>query len=151
MNSFKPLVLGAPRSGFALLASVVIHFCRYLIAMPASAKEAGVDLGYPGVEVPVVTIYKARQKRGVDTRRLKGALKRRNAIEPIIGHLQNDGLMGRNYLKGEMGDALRAILCGAGHNIRLILRRLRIFWRHFGQSLFRLRGTFSSEQFLSFV
>jgi IS5 family transposase len=83
-----------------------------------------VDLGYRGVEVPGVTIYKARQKRGVDTRRLKRALKRRNAIEPIIGHLKNDGLLGRNYLKGELGDALHAILCGAGHNIRMILRRL---------------------------
>jgi IS5 family transposase len=112
------------------------------------AKEVFVDLGYRGVEVPGVTIYKARQKRGVDTRRLKRALKRRNAIEPVIGHLKNDGLLGRNYLKGEMGDALHAILCGAGHNIRLILRRLRIFWPHFWQSLSRLWGAFSSEQFL---
>ena len=56
----------------------------------ARAKEAFVDLGYRGVEVPGVTIYKARQKRGVDTRRLKRVLKRRNAIEPIIGHLKND-------------------------------------------------------------
>ena len=97
------------------------------------AKEAFVDLGYRGVEVPGVTIYKARQKRGLDTRRLKRALKRRNAIEPIIGHLKNDGLLRRNYLQGELGDALHAILCGAGHNIRLILRRLRLFlpnvWR----------------------
>jgi hypothetical protein len=36
-----------------------------------------VDLGYRGVEVPNVTIYKARQKRGVNTRRLKRALKRK--------------------------------------------------------------------------
>lgn len=48
----------------------------------------------------------------MDTRRLKRALKRRNAIEPIISHLKNDGLLGRNYLKGELGDALHAILCG---------------------------------------
>ncbi len=61
-------------------------------------KEAFVDLGYRGVDVPNVTIYKARQKRGVNTRRLKCALKRRNAIELIIGHLKNDGLLGRNHL-----------------------------------------------------
>jgi IS5 family transposase len=76
---------------------------------------------------------------------------RRKAIEPIIGHLKNDGLLGRNYLKGELGDALHAILCGAGHNIRMILRRLRIFWPHFWQSLSRLWGALSSEQFLSFA
>ena len=91
------------------------------------AKEVFVDLGYRGIDVPQVTFYKARQKRGVNTQRLKRALKRRNAIEPIIGHLKNDGLLGRNYLKGELGDAMHAILCGAGHNIRLILRQLRIF------------------------
>ena len=115
------------------------------------AKEAFVDLGYRGVEVPGVTIYKARQTRGVDTRRLKRALKRRNAIEPIIGHLKNDGLLGRNYLKGELGDALHAILCGAGHNIRLILRQLRIFWPRFWALLSRLGMTSSVEHFLSFA
>jgi IS5 family transposase len=59
--------------------------------------------------------------------------------------------LGRNYLKGEVGDAMHAILCGAGHNIRMILRRLRIFWPHFWQSLSRLWGAFSSEQILSFA
>lgn len=112
------------------------------------AKEVFVDLGYRGIELAGITIYKARQKRGVNTRRLKRALKRRNAIEPVIGHLKNDGLLGRNYLKGEMGDALHAILCGAGHNIRLILRRLRIFWPYFWQLLSRFWGTSSAEQFL---
>ncbi len=111
-------------------------------------KEAFVDLGYRGVEIPGITIYKARQKRGVDTRRLKQALKRRNAIEPIIGHLKNDGLLRRNYLKGELGDALHAILCGAGHNIRLILRQLRIFWPHVWQALSGLWRASLIEQFL---
>ena len=101
------------------------------------AKEVFVDLGYRGVDVPNVTLYKARQKRGLNTRRLKRALKRRNAIEPIIGHLKNDGLLGRNYLKGELGDALHAVLCGAGHNIRLILRQLRIFLPSFWKALWR--------------
>jgi len=112
------------------------------------AKEVFVDLGYRGVEVPNVTIYKARQKRGLNTRRLKNALKRRNAIEPIIGHLKNDGLLGRNYLKGELGDALHAILCGAGHNIRLILRRLRIVWLYFWRVLFGIWLDRPAAQFL---
>jgi IS5 family transposase len=112
------------------------------------AKDVFVDLGYRGVELAGITIYKARQKRGVNTRRLKHALKRRNAIEPIIGHLKNDGLLGRNYLKGEIGDALHAILCGAGHNIRLILRRLRIFWPRFLELLSRLGMSSSAEQCL---
>jgi transposase, IS5 family len=101
----------------------------------ARAKEVFVDLGYRGVEVPNVTVYKARQKRGINTRRLKCALRRRNAIEPIISHLKNDGLLGRNYLKGEFGDAMHVILCAAGHNIRLIFRQLRIFLPWLRQAL----------------
>jgi IS5 family transposase len=100
------------------------------------AKEAFVDLGYRGREVPGVTIYKSRQKRGLNTRRLKTALKRRNAIEPVIGHMKNDGLLRRNYLKGQVGDAMNAVLCAAGHNIRLILRKLRIFWPEIWESIF---------------
>jgi IS5 family transposase len=101
------------------------------------AEEVFVDLGYRGVEIPGVRLYKARQKRGLNTRRLKRALKRRNAIEPVIGHLKNDGLLRRNYLKGSLGDALHAILCGAGHNIRLILRQLRIFWPEIWKAICR--------------
>ena len=86
-----------------------------------------VDLGYRGHEVTDVEVYKARQKRGV-TRSIRRELKRRNAIEPIIGHMKNDGLLGRNYLKGAEGDAINVILCGAGQNLRLILNHLRIFY-----------------------
>lgn len=85
-----------------------------------------VDLGYRGHDVTDVEVFKARQNRGV-TRSIRRELKRRNAIEPIIGHIKNDGLMQRNYLKGTEGDAINVILCGAGQNLRLILRHLRIF------------------------
>ncbi len=85
-----------------------------------------VDLGYRGHDVDDVTVFKARQKRGV-TLSIRKELKRRNAIEPIIGHMKNDGLMDRNYLKGTQGDAINVILCGAGQNLRLILRHLKIF------------------------
>ena len=87
-----------------------------------------VDLGYRGHDVEDVVVFKARQKRGV-TKSIRRELKRRNAIEPIIGHMKNDGLMHRNYLKGTQGDAINVILCGAGQNLRLILRHLRVFWR----------------------
>jgi IS5 family transposase len=86
-----------------------------------------VDLGYRGHDVDDVAVYKARQKQGV-TRSIRRELKRRNAIEPIIGHMKNDGLLHRNYLKGTEGDAINVILCGAGQNLRLILRYLRMLW-----------------------
>lgn len=43
----------------------------------------------------------------------------------MIGHMKADGLLGQNWLKGADGDALYALLCGAGHNLRMILRHLR--------------------------
>ena len=92
-----------------------------------------VDLGFRGHDVTDVEVFKARQKRGV-TRSIRRELKRRNAIEPIIGHMKNDGLMHRNYLKGSQGDAINVILCGAGQNLRLILRHLRIFCRKIRQA-----------------
>ena len=56
---------------------------------------------------------------------MKRELRRRNAIEPVIGHMKEDGHLGRNYLKGAEGDAINAVLCGAGHNIRLLANWLR--------------------------
>ena len=56
------------------------------------------------------------------TRRL---LRRRSAIEPEIGHMKTDGRLARCALKGTLGDALYAVLCGCGHNIRKILAHLR--------------------------
>lgn len=51
---------------------------------------------------------------------------RRSAIEPTIGHMKIDGRLGSNPLKGALGDALHAVMCGAGHNLRLILAKLRL-------------------------
>ncbi len=39
---------------------------------------------------------------------------------PYDGHTKNEGLLDRCHLKGTLGDALHAILCGIGHNLRLI-------------------------------
>ena len=45
--------------------------------------------------------------------------------------------MGRNYLLGRTGDAMNAILAAAGHNLRIILRKLRLSWLEFLHSLLR--------------
>ena len=62
-------------------------------------------------------------------------IKRRSAIEPAIGHMKIDGRLGRNPLKGALGDALHAVMCGAGHNLRLILAALRLYCARFGLSI----------------
>ncbi len=53
------------------------------------------------------------QKGCIKTQRLKRSLRRRQAIEPIIGHLKSDRLLDRNYLKGTQGDQFNVLLSGA--------------------------------------
>ncbi|MEO6563928.1 MAG: IS5/IS1182 family transposase, partial [Nitrosospira sp.] len=87
--------------------------------------EVFVDLGYRGATVPAgVKLYHRKLKRGI-TARLKRDMRRRSAIEPVIGHMKNDGRLRRNWLKGMAGDAFHAVLCGCGH-LRMILRKLRL-------------------------
>jgi IS5 family transposase len=38
--------------------------------------------------------------------------------------MELDGRLARNDLKGALGHAIHALLCGAEHNLRLILRHL---------------------------
>lgn len=55
-------------------------------------------------------------------------IRRRGAIEAAIGHMKADGKLDRNWLKGSSGDAIHAVLCGVGHIVRMILRKLRLFY-----------------------
>ena len=91
-------------------------------------KEVFVDLGYRGADVQAGTkVYHHKLKRDI-TGRLRRDIRRRSAIEPAIGHMKNDGRLRRNWLKGTDGDAFNALLCGCGHNLRMILRKLRLFF-----------------------
>jgi IS5 family transposase len=84
-------------------------------------EEIFVDKGYRGSDhhPEGANVY-------ISGRRLKGALrkllKRRSAIEPVIGHLKQDHRMGRNYLMGTEGDRINAMLVGCGFNLRKLLR-----------------------------
>ena len=87
-------------------------------------KEVYCDRGYRGHNYDGNTkINIAGQKKRGDhvTRSLRKWLRRRNAIEPKIGHLKTDNRMNRNYLKGEEGDRINALLCGCGANLRKLI------------------------------
>jgi IS5 family transposase len=49
-------------------------------------------------------------------------MRRRAAIEPVIGHLKEDHRMGRNYFTGRDGDRIDSVLAAAGYNFSLLLR-----------------------------
>ena len=85
--------------------------------------QAVVDLGYRGVDAdnPGVEILHRGWWKSM-TKQQRRWLKRRQAIEPIIGHLKTDHGMDRCWLRGAAGDALHAVLCAAGFNLRWLLR-----------------------------
>jgi transposase, IS5 family len=60
------------------------------------------------------------------TPQIKRELRRRSAVEPVIGHLKAEHRMGRNYLWFRRGDATNAVLAAAGYNFRRLIRWLRI-------------------------
>ena len=92
-------------------------------------ERAYVDKGYRGHDAPKPNrVFKSGQKRGVHGQ-IKRELRRRSAIEPVIGHCKTDGHMGRNFLKGRAGDQINAVMSAVGYNLRLILKWLRILLR----------------------
>jgi transposase, IS5 family len=104
--------------------------------------SAYVDKGYRGHDAPNPhRVFISGQKRGVFGA-IKRELRRRSAIEPVIGHMKAEGHLGRCYLKGSAGDAANAILTAVGHNLRLVLAWLRILLCLF---LAALRGALTTD------
>jgi transposase, IS5 family len=92
-------------------------------------ERAYVDKGYRGHNTSDPhRVFISGQKRGVFGI-IKRELRRRSAIEAVIGHMKTDGHLGRCYLKGREGDAANTILTAAGHNLRLILAWLKLLLR----------------------
>ncbi len=59
------------------------------------------------------------------TSSIKKQLKRRQAIEPHIGHMKQSCKLGLSRLKGELGDQTNALLAASSYNLILILNYLR--------------------------
>jgi transposase, IS5 family len=92
-------------------------------------ERAYVDKGYRGHDAPHPRrVFISGQKRGVFGV-IKRELRRRSAIEPVIGHMKAEGHLGRCYLKGPVGDAANAVLAAVGYNFRRILAWLRMLLR----------------------
>jgi transposase, IS5 family len=104
-----------------------------------ASKQAYADRGYRGhgCSTGALAVWIAGARRGV-TAAIARKIKRRNAVEPVIGHMKSDGRLARNFLKGCEGDAMNVLLCAAGHNLRKILKKLRLLCAHLGIMLRQL-------------
>jgi IS5 family transposase len=115
---------GNPYDGHTLAAQIE-QTTVLLQDIGVKPTTAIVDLGYRGVDhevAPVQVIHRGKSKTMTEVQRRW--LKRRQAIEPAIGHTKHDNGMHRCWLKGCEGDALHAVLCAAGFNIRWLLRAI---------------------------
>ena len=86
------------------------------------------DKGYRGHNAPPdykFRVFTSGQKRRM-TPKIKRELRRRSAIEPVIGHLKSEHRMGRNYLWHREGDATNAVLAAVGYNFRRLIKWLRL-------------------------
>jgi IS5 family transposase len=80
------------------------------------------DKGYRGHNYPDrFKVWISGQVRRV-TKSIRREMRRRAAVEPVIGHVKDDHRMGRNHLKGRDGDRINAVLAAAGYNFSLLLR-----------------------------
>lgn len=115
---------GAPYDGHTL--SVVIPQMEQQIG--ATIKRIVADRGYRGHDAPEThkfRVFISGQRRRV-TEAIKRELRRRSAVEPVIGHLKSDHRMGRNFLAHTAGDAANAVLAAAGYNFRRLLTWLAL-------------------------
>lgn len=101
-----------------------------------TVERAYVDRGYRGHRHSGKAKVYIAHTRGITSPTIKRELRRRNAIEPIIGHAKSDGLLERNQLAGASGDAINAILVAAGHNLRLLVAWLTALLRALITALF---------------
>jgi transposase, IS5 family len=87
-------------------------------------EEAFVDKGFRGQRYhpKAVAVYIAGRRNLPP--QLRKLLKRRAAIEPVIGHTKHDHGMNRNYLLGQVGDRINAMLSACAWNLKKL-------WRYF--------------------
>lgn len=100
---------------------------------------AVVDRGYRGHDEDKTRVLISGSRRGL-TPKLIADLRRRSAIEAEIGHMKTDGRLSRCPLKVTIGDALFAVLCACGHNIRMILAHLRMIWAEIPAAFYAMFG-----------
>lgn len=115
---------GNPYDGH-ILSGVLEQASNLMQDINATIKVVVGDLGFRGRDVDAdnpdkFIIHRGRLKSL--TPQHKGWLRRRQAIEPAIGHLKSDHRMDRCWLKGAIGDALHAVSCAVGYNLRWLMR-----------------------------
>ncbi len=107
---------------------------QYKKILQKEAQRVLVDGGYRGKaqigKTEVLRVH-GRAKKKWSKWRWKQRFKRRASIEPVIGHLKQDHRLGRNYLKGEIGDSVNLLLSCAAFNLKKLINSPEFIFAQF--------------------
>ena len=112
---------GNPYDGH-ILSAVLEQATNLMQDLGVKLKHVVADLGFRGVDAdnPDKQIIHRGKFKSLSAQQ-KAWLRRRQAVEPAIGHLKSDHRMDRCWLQGSLGDALHTLGCAAGYNLRWLL------------------------------
>ena len=115
---------GNPYDGH-ILSAILEQATNLMQDLPVKIKVVVADLGFRGVDAdnPDKDIIHRGKFKSLNPQQ-KAWLRRRQAVEPAIGHMKSDHRMDRCWLKGAVGDALHTLSCAAGYNLRWLLRAI---------------------------
>jgi IS5 family transposase len=107
-------------------------------------KKAAVDRGYRGrkqigeTQIQLPKPFNDKTQTKCQQKKLKEAHKKRAAIEPVIGHLKTDHLLGRNFYKVTVGDNINIMLAAAAFNFKRMMNKWKLSYCQFFQELYSL-------------
>ena len=129
-----------------------------------SLPELGIcDRGYRGVSKvgdTLIVTPKAPLKRDTPYQKRKKRLwfRRRAAIEPVIGHLKSDFRLGKNFLKGSVGDSINLMMAACAFNLKKwMAEAIRSLFFYFSRLFFAKKDrkitkiNFFYQRFLDFA
>jgi IS5 family transposase len=115
---------GNPYDGH-ILSAVLEQASNLTQDLSITIRQVVADLGFRGVDAdnPGKHIIHRGWYKTMSPQQ-KAWLRRRQAVEPAIGHLKSDHRMDRCWLQGALGDALHTLSCAAGYNLRWLMRAI---------------------------
>jgi IS5 family transposase len=115
---------GNPYDGH-ILSAVLEQATNLTQDLSITIRQVVADLGFRGVDAdnPGKHIIHRGWYKTMSPQQ-KAWLRRRQAVEPAIGHLKSDHRMDRCWLQGALGDALHTLSCAAGYNLRWLMRAI---------------------------
>lgn len=84
-----------------------------------------VDQGYKGHGVKEQTVHICKNQKRKVSKKIWKQIKRRAAVEPIIGHLKSDYRLAYNKLSGNIGDTVNLLLSCCAFNLKKLLKKIK--------------------------